>query len=249
MNDARAALFLEIRASELNAGAERLPPGARVLELGGGSGWQAQLLSGRGFSVTSIDIASRPSPAHEYFPVETYDGVHVPYPDDSFDAVFSSNVLEHVGELPALLGDVRRVLRPGGVGVHLMPTPVWRFWTTLTYYEHLARRIVARLRPGPDVRTGVEAQAASGSQAPRPRIRDFLFAGPHGTWPTARAELRAFGPRRWEARLRAAGFDVVDSTGAGLFYTGHLSIPQLRVDARRRLAAALGSSCWIYVTR
>jgi SAM-dependent methyltransferase len=39
----------------------------------------------------------------------------LPFPDQSFDAVFSHAMLEHVGEPRRALGEIRRVLKPGGV--------------------------------------------------------------------------------------------------------------------------------------
>lgn len=39
----------------------------------------------------------------------------LPFADDSFDEVFSSHVLEHVGDLLKLLGELHRITRPGGV--------------------------------------------------------------------------------------------------------------------------------------
>jgi ubiquinone/menaquinone biosynthesis C-methylase UbiE len=37
----------------------------------------------------------------------------LPFADDSFDEVFTSHVLEHVSDLFALLGELRRICRPG----------------------------------------------------------------------------------------------------------------------------------------
>lgn len=39
----------------------------------------------------------------------------LPYPDHSFDAVFSHAVLEHVGEPVAMLREMHRVTKPGGI--------------------------------------------------------------------------------------------------------------------------------------
>ena len=41
----------------------------------------------------------------------------LPYPDGAFEAVFGSHVLEHLtpGEAESLLGELHRVLRPGGI--------------------------------------------------------------------------------------------------------------------------------------
>jgi len=38
----------------------------------------------------------------------------VPYPDESFDAVVSTQVMEYVADIPAALAEASRVLRPGG---------------------------------------------------------------------------------------------------------------------------------------
>lgn len=44
----------------------------------------------------------------------TFDGIHLPFEDGSFDLVYSNQVLEHVRHPEALLAEVRRVLRPNG---------------------------------------------------------------------------------------------------------------------------------------
>ena len=48
---------------------------------------------------------------------EVFDGTHLPFADRSFDAAFAINVFHHVpvAQRPALVADVRRVLRPGGL--------------------------------------------------------------------------------------------------------------------------------------
>lgn len=44
---------------------------------------------------------------------------HLPLPDGCFDAVLCCDVLHHLSDLPAALGEARRVLRPGGALVVL----------------------------------------------------------------------------------------------------------------------------------
>jgi len=43
-----------------------------------------------------------------------YDGKNIPFPSDSFDSVFSSEVLEHVFDVHYTLNEIARVLKPGG---------------------------------------------------------------------------------------------------------------------------------------
>src|SRR6185295_18024588 len=87
-----------VREFELARIASYLPPGARVLEIGGGSGYQALRLGQLGFEVCAVDVAGSTYAADMVFPVQIYDGKHLPFPDESFDVVFSSNVLEHIRE-------------------------------------------------------------------------------------------------------------------------------------------------------
>ena len=46
---------------------------------------------------------------------------HLPFPDDSFDAILSFDVLEHVQNLPMAMRECRRVLRTGGRAFLVFP--------------------------------------------------------------------------------------------------------------------------------
>jgi len=45
----------------------------------------------------------------------------IPYPDETFDLAFSSNVLEHLADPEAVFREIGRVLKPGGVFVAKTP--------------------------------------------------------------------------------------------------------------------------------
>jgi ubiquinone/menaquinone biosynthesis C-methylase UbiE len=127
-----------IRRQELELVKRWIRPGSRVLEIGGGSGFQAALLAAWGCEIISIDLAGKASPekqgfGKQYWPVEAYDGRRLPFGDREFDVVYSSHMLYHVEALPQFLGEMQRVLRPGGLALHLLPSASWRWWTNLTY--------------------------------------------------------------------------------------------------------------------
>jgi SAM-dependent methyltransferase len=44
-----------------------------------------------------------------------------PYPNDFFDAIYSNQVLEHVGDYDLLFSETHRTLRTGGFAAHLFP--------------------------------------------------------------------------------------------------------------------------------
>jgi SAM-dependent methyltransferase len=51
---------------------------------------------------------------HQHEAVDVYyDGVTIPFENNSFDAVFSSEVFEHVFDLQAILPEIHRVMKPG----------------------------------------------------------------------------------------------------------------------------------------
>jgi methyltransferase family protein len=231
-----------LRHAELEPLRAHFAPGARVLELGGGNGYQASVLHSWGCHVTSIDVEARASAA-PFHPVRRYDGVTIPFPGRSFDVVFSSNVLEHVppARLGALCGETRRVLTGAGRAIHLVPSPAWRLWSWLSRYGYLVA-VAAGKREG--------APAGEPARAPRrsPIVR-ALIPPPHGEYPTAASELYYYSRRRWSGVFRESGFEVLAATGAGVFYTEFNLCRPLSVAARRRLSRALGSSCHVFVLR
>src|SRR3989338_6854274 len=52
-------------------------------------------------------------------------GEKIPLPDNSFDLVYSQSVLEHVADVPKVISEAYRVLRPGGVIYIETPNYLW----------------------------------------------------------------------------------------------------------------------------
>ena len=96
--------------------------GSTVLDLGCGAGMLA-LLKRKGVVLTGVDVSPEcvlASRRNGYDAALTANLSHLPFADGSFDYVVSLDVLGHVGfeEKDAVLGEVKRVLRPGGVTMH-----------------------------------------------------------------------------------------------------------------------------------
>ena len=50
-----------------------------------------------------------------------YDGIKLPFPDNSFDLIISSSVLEHVEDINACISEANRVLKPNGEFLSVVP--------------------------------------------------------------------------------------------------------------------------------
>lgn len=240
-----------IRAAEFEGVERWFHPDLDVLELGGGNGFQARQLAQRGCRVRSLDLTERPTHRVHYFPVEDYDGLHIPSADSSIDVVFSSNVLEHVVDLRTLLSETRRVLRPGGYAVHLMPTPTFRVANSVAHYPYVVKYLLTGVppMPGADDATAPTVRAVAQRRGRWHLVKRALSAGVHGEFPSAIHELYHFSRVAWRKVFLANGFELLTDYPAGVFYSGYNVVSRMSIDRRRRLGALIGSSCRVYVVR
>lgn len=236
-----------IRVREMAAVLPLIRPGSAVLEIGAGSGWQARILADHGCTVSAIDVPGSYYEGDRVWPVVVYDGVRIPFADARFDVVFSSNVLEHVAAVEAFQAEIGRVLKAGGLAIHLLPTASWRWWTNLTYYPFLLREILTRLR------RGAGPGRPGGAAAPRSLgrlLRRLVIAPRHGETGNALSELYTFSRCRWARLFRAAGWEIEGHFQNHLFYTGYSVLDSaLSMPARACLSRLLGSACHVFVLR
>jgi SAM-dependent methyltransferase len=118
------AFFLEAKAEHLlRVAHEQLgkPAALRFLDVGCGIGAMETFLAERTGSVCGVDVSAEiVERAKEQIPwaeFTAYDGRKLPFADGSFDVVFAICVLHHVDrpERPALVREMRRVVRAGGL--------------------------------------------------------------------------------------------------------------------------------------
>jgi SAM-dependent methyltransferase len=86
-----------------------LPVGARVLDLGAGTGEAVQLLRDLGYAAEGLDLEPRGAL------VRRGDLLCAPWPDAAFDAVLSQCAFFLSGDVPGALREAHRLLKPGGL--------------------------------------------------------------------------------------------------------------------------------------
>jgi len=102
-----------------------VPTGGDVLDWGAGNGHFSYFLTRAGYRATGFSFEGfgfeswLDVPSYRFVPGHAEEPIRLPFPSESFDAVASVGVLEHVRETGgnelASLVEIRRVLRPGGV--------------------------------------------------------------------------------------------------------------------------------------
>jgi len=116
-----------------------LQPGELVLDLGSGPGRHAfetmrrgarvvlcdydtgELGQARTLAAAMADAGEVASPVDRIMGTAQGDGVHLPFPDDTFDRIIAAEVLEHIPDDEGAIAELHRVLKPGGVVATTIP--------------------------------------------------------------------------------------------------------------------------------
>jgi SAM-dependent methyltransferase len=119
-------LFTRAKAEYLLELVQKLHPpmsNAEVIDIGCGVGNSHPQLCGQFAKMVGVDVSAaciataiERNPSVQY---STYDGLHLPYPGATFDVAFAICVFHHVpvSDRGGLVGEIRRILRPGGLFV------------------------------------------------------------------------------------------------------------------------------------
>jgi SAM-dependent methyltransferase len=113
-------------------------PTARLLDVGCGSGWLADHFADYTGIDGSPDAVGRAQARSRNVTLGDIDRP-LPYEDTSFDAVVLKDVLEHVADPVALVCEVRRVVRPGGLVFASSPDAQRWVWNDYTHRRPFSR--------------------------------------------------------------------------------------------------------------
>lgn len=132
----------------------RMAPSAVVLDLGAGAGIVSQMdFRGRAAKICGVDLDPRVATNPLLDEGRVSDAGRIPYDDDSFDLVFSDNVVEHLSEPLEVFREVHRILKPGGVFLFKTPNKNHYMPLIARVTPHGFHQFVNRLRGRAEVDT------------------------------------------------------------------------------------------------
>ncbi len=210
---------------------------SKALELGAGNGFQSNILANICDNLTATDLNSdrlfsgNKHPRVEYKVLDA-EFVGSSYSEQSFDFIYSSNLLEHIPKIDDCLTGCFNVLKDDGLMISIMPNPQWRLLSSILHYPikifRLLRYALARIGlmardsgQSKNKLQGNNIKVIRGNQS----YLNQLIPPPHGISKNSFSEFFAFRQRAWIRSFEKNGFLIVDilkgpiSTGYGLGFT------------------------------
>jgi 2-polyprenyl-6-hydroxyphenyl methylase/3-demethylubiquinone-9 3-methyltransferase len=182
------------------------PKAAAALDVGCGGGFLTEEIARMGFDTIGVDPSERSLRAAADHARESGldiryglgTGESLPFEDRSFGAVFCCDVLEHVRDLPKVVSEISRVLKPGGVFCydtlnrtwvsHLAAIKIGQVWKPWAFFPpnlHVWRMFI---KPGEMKsllrQNGLEWREHRGlvPDIPIPRLLGYLRKRARGEW-------------------------------------------------------------------
>lgn len=191
------------------------------LEIGAGDGYQTTLLAPRCARFISSDLNfKRIKESNRIVGVEyrTLDADNLAgvFSDGEFDFIFSSNVLEHLGDRSSFLNETFRMLRDDGYAVHIVPTRMMKVSYLLLHFPNLCVILLDRcigLFKGKKIFRGADISLENNIHGvPKEKERRFeklFYPRIHGNYVSHSQEYRAWSKRNWQKLFIEHHFKIV----------------------------------------
>ncbi len=206
------------------------PQGKTALEVGSGGGILTEEVCKMGFTTTGIEpseesvqtAANHAKTSGLDIRYEKGTGENLPYPDKSFDFVFCCDVLEHVQDLPKVISEISRVLKPGGVFIYdtlnrtliskLVAIKIWQEWKRWAFMPPNLHVWEMFIKPEEIkallLKNGLEWKEHKGSE-------------PNVSIPKMLGYLRKRVKGEWTYADLGKNFQLVESNDMNLLYAGY----------------------------
>jgi 2-polyprenyl-6-hydroxyphenyl methylase/3-demethylubiquinone-9 3-methyltransferase len=208
--------------------------GMQALDVGCGGGILAEEFASIGFRVTGIDPSERSlgtAKRHAQsmglsIQYQQATGESIPFADNTYPVVYCCDVLEHVRDLPKVIGEIYRVTKPGGVFLFdtlnrtfiskLVAIKIWQEWKSTAFMPPRLHEWRMFIRPeelkGLLVRAGFE-------------FKEFCGTSPDVSTAKMISLLRKRAKAEIGYKELGQGFKLVESNDLKILYMGYAVKP------------------------
>jgi SAM-dependent methyltransferase len=155
-----------------------------VLDVGCGQSPYRFLLDPSATRYVGIDILDADKFDYRNSEIVPFDGKHIPFPDDHFDAVICTEVLEHVADFQGLVDEIHRVMKEGSEAIVTVPWSARRHYVPYDYFRYTPSTLATMFARFRDVKITARGTDVStiGSKLVVLWFRNLLPANRRGWW-------------------------------------------------------------------
>jgi len=218
--------------------------GGGILEIGGKDGYLAKKIENWGYEVISIDI----NPSSKYFNVKNMDATNLKFKSNSFDIIFSSQVIAHIKNKNLLFQEINRVIKNDGLIIHIVPSSWWSLITNFWYYILLPKRLFKKINVKTNTEINTEINNHNKSIKAKNRLMNLLFYHPLGTDKSFFIEIFKFSKNSWSKMFILNNCKIISKINGPMSYSG-LSIFKNSGHKIRKFTAKQIPSSHIFIMK
>ncbi len=221
---------------------------AKILEIGGGDGFQAKILSDEGFSVVSIDMEPRIS---QVFPVNKIDSSKFNFSNETFDIIFTSHVLPHVHDLDEMFDEIKRIIKKDGIVLHVVPTSGWSLITNIWHYLFIPKYLLKSIKKKIFNKSQFQTSSKQNTQIQNSVQNNLkkLFLHPLGQNYSFIHEIVFFSGRNWRKMFLNNGFKIVNVKRGPYITSGYGVFKFKLISFRKFFSKYFFSSSYCFVLK
>lgn len=238
-----------IRKNELEDIFEYLPnkKNLKILEIGGRDGYQASILSKKGYDVLSIDIL----PIYpQFFPVKKGNIENLEFDDDSFDIIYSSNMLQEIKNLEKALDEMHRILKNDGIMIHIVPSSWWSIFTNFWHYVHIPWFIFKSRKFNNIITNKKILESLNDEKIKEKKFVKLkkLFLHPLGNNKSFLHEIFLFRNKSWQRLFLKSGFTIEKKKNCRYSYSAYRML-MFKIINIRLICSKKFPSCYCFLCK
>ena len=219
---------------------ERVP---KILEFGAGACHQAPALTQLG-TPTFSDIYVDPRLEKVNIDFVQSSITNTPFPSKSFDIIYGSHVLAHIGEynsddIKVAFKEIKRIGKSNGLYVFVVPTPLWLILSIPAHYYLLLKAVISYFTKN---RTQLKKQKGTyrgNSGREKKNVLKLLLPPGLGTFHTFSSAYRGFTLKGWCELIENSGLKLANQYPLAVYSASELPIiPTTKVFNKFNIASS-----------